>query len=280
MKSYPFKQVDVFTSVPFKGNPLAVVFDADDLSDSQMQGIANWTNLSETTFVQTSNDADYLLRIFTPDRELPFAGHPSVGSAHAIRDAGKIPADKRAIVQQCGAGMIPISIEDDSIIFVQAPSAKIRAEHIGKSRLTDVFGVETVDDGLVIDVGPIWMAVRVKGIDDLYRLTVDTGMIEMLSRDMESIGINIYTTDDSGDVHVRSFAPVAGVLEDPVCGSGNAAVAAHIRETGLIETLGSMYTAYQGKALGRDGRVNVRVDSDRIQIGGQSVTVIDGEIRL
>lgn len=280
MKSYPFKQVDVFTSVPFKGNPLAVVFDADDLNDSQMQAIANWTNLSETTFVQTSNEADYLLRIFTPDRELPFAGHPSVGSAHAIRDAGKIPADKIAIVQQCGAGMIPIRIEANNIIFVQAPTAKISDEHIGKDRLKRVFGVNTVDDGLIIDVGPIWMAVRLQSVDDLYSLIVNSGMIESLSRDMDSIGINLYAADDAGDVHVRSFAPAAGVLEDPVCGSGNAAVAAHIRETGLVEKVGSEYTAHQGKALGRDGHVRVRIDGDKIQIGGQSVTVIDGEIRL
>ena len=281
IRSLPFKQIDVFTDVPFRGNPVAVVFDADDLTDEEMQRIANWTNLSETTFIRKSERADYFLRIFSIQCELPFAGHPTIGSAFAVREAGIVPQESTSFTQECKAGVIPIIPEDD-VLMAKVPDPRFISVVKDADTLVSIFGGHKLCDetASVIDVGPVWMVTRLKNQKDLSDLCLNPDLLTKLSRQTGSVGINVYVISDDGEVHVRSFAPAVGVTEDPVCGSGNAAVAAHIRACNLHEKIGSAYTARQGSALGRDGYVQVRIENDAIMIGGRALTVIEGEIRV
>ena len=280
MPQYPFKQVDVFTDKPFYGNPVAVVFNADDISDADMKRIANWTNLSETTFICKSSSADYRLRIFTPGRELPFAGHPTIGSAHAAREAGIISGDTKEFRQDCIAGIISLSVDDEGGIHARVPRPKIAPAQMKPDELCDALGPLTCVEPLLIDVGPVWLATRLESVDALYSINIDPARITELSLAVKATGVTVYAVDEASEVHVRSFAPAEGILEDPVCGSGNAAVAAHIRDSGIIDTIGSTYTARQGAALGRNGKIQVLVDGDDVSIGGQAVTAIDGTIYL
>jgi PhzF family phenazine biosynthesis protein len=275
---YRLKQVDVFTSQAFRGNPVAVVLGADLLSDEEMQTIATWMNLSETTFVQASRKADYRLRIFSPRYELPFAGHPTVGSAHAIREANARFGGKKSLLQECGAGLVPIEVENGGEILVRVPTPKILPTKIDTDLLRRAVGEFEWADPIVVDVGPNWMVARCASCDVLYNLPVDVARLTELSNEIGSLGINVYTIDSRNRVHVRAFAPAAGVLEDPVCGSGNAAVAVHIRASKLDELVGREYVAHQGRALGRDGEVRVRLDGVDVYIGGHCVTAIDGQI--
>lgn len=280
MPQYPFKQVDVFTDKPFYGNPVAVVFNADDISDADMKRIANWTNLSETTFICKSSSADYRLRIFTPERELPFAGHPTIGSAHAAREAGIISGDTKEFRQDCIAGIISLSVDDEGGIHARVPRPKIAPAQMKPDELCDALGPLTCVEPLLIDVGPVWLATRLESVDALYSIKIDPARITELSHAVKATGVTVYAVDEASEVHVRSFAPAEGILEDPVCGSGNAAVAAHVRDTGIIDLVGSTYTARQGAALGRNGKIQVRIDGDDISIGGLAVTAIDGTIYL
>lgn len=280
MLQYPFKQVDVFTDKPFYGNPVAVVFNADDISDADMKRIANWTNLSETTFICKSSSADYRLRIFTPGRELPFAGHPTIGSAHAAREAGIISGDTKEFRQDCIAGIISLSVDDEGGIHARVPRPKIAPAQMKPDELCDALGPLTCVEPLLIDVGPVWLATRLESVDALYSIKIDPARITELSHAVKATGVTVYAVDEASEVHVRSFAPAEGILEDPVCGSGNAAVAAHVRDTGIIDLVGSTYTARQGAALGRNGKIQVRIDGDDISIGGLAVTAIDGTIYL
>ena len=280
MPQYPFKQVDVFTDKPFYGNPVAVVFNADDISDADMKRIANWTNLSETTFVCKSSSADYRLRIFTPGRELPFAGHPTIGSAHAAREAGLISSDTKEFRQDCIAGIISLSVDDEGGIHARVPRPKIAPAQMKSDELCDALGPLTCAEPLLIDVGPVWLTTRLESVDALYSINIDPAKITELSHAVKASGVTVYAVDEASEVHVRSFAPAEGILEDPVCGSGNAAVAAHIRDSGIIDIIGSTYTARQGAALGRNGKIQVRVEGEDVSIGGQAVTAIDGTIYL
>jgi PhzF family phenazine biosynthesis protein len=274
MTQLPFKQVDVFTDRPFFGNPVAVVIGADRLETAQMQRIAAWTNLSETTFLLKSTQAgtDYRLRIFTPRQELPFAGHPTVGSAHAALESGFVKARNGKLRQECGAGVLNLALEG-SRIYVRAPVAKISPAAVplfGNSR------------ALRVDVGPVWIVVDLGDAGTVDELAPDMTAIGEFSDLLHATGITVFGRTGKAEtpIHVRSFAPAHGIPEDPVCGSGNISVAAFLRETGLLRELGSSYTARQGMQVGRDGRVAVRVTPDAIEIGGEAVTCVDGTIRL
>jgi len=274
MTQLPFKQVDVFTGKPFLGNPVAVVIGADGLEAVQMQRIAAWTNLSETTFLlrPTLAGADYRLRIFTPRQELPFAGHPTVGSAHAALESGFVKAANGKLRQECGAGVLDLALEEHRI-FVRAPVPKVSAATVS------LFGDARA---LRVDVGPVWVVVDLGKAQTVDALTPDMAGIERLSDELKATGVTVFgrTGDASLPVHVRSFAPAHGVPEDPVCGSGNVSVAAFLRETGLLKEFGPAYTARQGMQVGRDGRVTVRVTAGAIEIGGEAVTCVDGTLRV
>jgi PhzF family phenazine biosynthesis protein len=274
MTHLPFKQVDVFTGKPFLGNPVAVVIGADRLKTAQMQRIAAWTNLSETTFLlrPTLAGADYRLRIFTPRQELPFAGHPTVGSAHAALESGFVKAANGKLRQECGAGVLELALEEHRI-FVRAPAPTVKT-----------VAVPLFEGALAlrVDVGPVWVVVDLGKAQAVDALIPDMSAIEEMSDELEATGVTVFgrTGDASLPVHVRSFAPAHGVPEDPVCGSGNVSVAAFLRETGLLKEFGPAYTARQGMQVGRDGRVAVRVTAGSIEIGGQAVTCVDGTLRV
>jgi PhzF family phenazine biosynthesis protein len=288
MSRHRFMQVDVFTGRALAGNPVAVVLGADDLDDAVMQRLAAWTNLSETTFVlrPTAADADYRLRIFTPRSELPFAGHPTVGSAHAVLEAGLVPADATRLVQECRAGLLPLRVERDGSarrIFVRVPEAQVRRGPAGDA-LARALGAKPADEPLVIDVGPVWLVARFGDEAAVRALRPDGAGIAQIGEAAGATGVTVFALREGpgARVVVRSFAPSAGVPEDPVCGSGNATVAAYLATTGLLARLGDTYVASQGRELGRDGEVHVRVGENgrAIEIGGQSLTVVDGQIDL
>jgi len=272
-----FKQVDVFTDTPFLGNPVAVVIGADNLDTQTMQRIARWTNLSETTFLLKSTKADYRLRIFTPRQELPFAGHPTLGSAHAAQESGFVSRKER-LVQECGAGLIELSVEPDGRIFLRGPKAKAEAvkERIPSIPLAPASAV------MKIDVGPVWVVAEVSDAAALAALKPDMTALAEWSESLRVTGVTVFApSDDSASkIHVRSFAPAHGIPEDPVCGSGNLSVAVFLRENGLLERFGKAYLARQGMQLGRDGRVSVRVHPDPIEIGGHAVTCVDGTLSV
>ena len=271
-----FKQVDVFTDQPFLGNPVAVVIGADGLDTPTMQRIACWTNLSETTFLLKSSKADYRLRIFTPRQELPFAGHPTIGSAHAAMESGFVPKRKK-LVQECGAGLIELSVEDDGRIFLKGPPAKVQRmdKQIPSIPLAPASAV------MKIDVGPVWVVAEMSDAGALAALKPDMTALAEWSESLHVTGTTVFAPsgDSVSQIHVRSFAPAHGVPEDPVCGSGNLSVAVFLREIGLLERFGKTYVARQGMQLGRDGRVSVRV-GDKIEIGGHAVTCVEGLLRL
>ena len=291
MRIVPFKQVDVFTAVPYRGNPVAVILDGEGLSDAQMQQLAAWTNLSETTFVlpPTKPGADYRVRIFTPRQELSFAGHPSVGTAHAVLEAGWARQHDHLLVMECAAGVLPISIDGDGAerrIAVQAPPAEI-----GETELTLAVALAKALRATVrqtpsprpVKVGPWWLVAELDDEDAVRALEPDMARVIELSRETDAVGIAAYARCESPDyaIVVRCFAPVDGIPEDPVTGSGNACIAAFLRANGLLPEGDASYRASQGREVGRDGYLDMTVTADgRILIGGHAVTCIDGTIRL
>ena len=249
-----------------------------------MQSIAAWTNLSETAFVctPTNQRADYRLRIFTPRRELPFAGHPTIGSAHAVLRRGFKPRTAGRLVQECGKGLVDIKIDADRLLLA-LPEPQFREPT--KSHLdavADGLGVSGADvqRAAIIDVGPVWFTVQLASGDAVRALAPDMGKLAALN----SIGITgvnvfgLYSAGTGADLEVRSFAPGDGISEDPVCGSGNGCVAALVRRNGILG--GRSYVASQGCCVGRDGRVAVEFDDDRIWLGGHAVTCIEGSLKI
>lgn len=283
MKERRFKQVDVFTRRPFRGNPVAVVLDAADLDAAAMQRIAAWTNLSETTFVlpASSAQADYRLRIFTPRAELPFAGHPTIGSAHAVLEAGVVTPKGGRLVQECGAGHIALQVEGDTL-WLEAPEAT-ESPIDGASLLQLEASLRAKPGGMprILNVGPRWLVAELAGAAAVDALVPDMAAIAGLSVRLGIGGITVFGATDSGSAayHVRSFAPAHGIPEDPVCGSGNISVAAYLGFTGRQSALATGYTARQGMQLGRDGEVSIRHVGGRILLGGGAVTCVDGALR-
>jgi PhzF family phenazine biosynthesis protein len=287
MRTVRFKQVDVFTSRPFLGNPVAVILDGQGLSDGEMARIAAWTNLSETTFVLPSAVASYRLRIFTPRAELSFAGHPTIGSAHAVLEAGLSPAGA-PLVQECAAGLIPLQVGADGAISARVPPARLtpfpHAAALGELLATPIV------DPRVVDMGSRWIVAGIGRVEGLRGLKPDLNAMAELNRRTETTGVTVYAIDDErgspAGVELRSFAPLHGIAEDPVCGSGNASVGAYLHATGgLTRFPGGRYLARQGAAVGRAGEIQVSVgvsggESPEIHIGGSAVTVIEGTIRL
>jgi PhzF family phenazine biosynthesis protein len=291
MRIVPFKQVDVFTVVPYRGNPVAVILDGEGLGDAQMQQIAAWTNLSETTFVlpPTQPGADYRVRIFTPRQELSFAGHPSVGTAHAVLEAGWARQHDHQLVMECAAGVLPIAIEGDGAerrIAVQAPPAEI-----GETDLTLAVGLSKALRATVkqspsprpVKVGPWWLVVELEDEGAVRGLAPDMARVVEISRDHDAVGVAAYARCESRDyaIVVRCFAPADGIPEDPVTGSGNACIAAFLRANAMLPDGGATYRASQGREVGRDGYLDMTVTADgRTLIGGHAVTCVDGTIRL
>jgi PhzF family phenazine biosynthesis protein len=281
IKDRAFTQVDVFTAVPLLGNPVAVLLDSDGLSPAQMQAIANWTNLSETTFVlpPTDPEAHYQVRIFTPRTELPFAGHPTLGTAHAVLAAGRVKPTGGKLIQQCAVGLVEVSVGDGVLsfrlpryAFSSAPERDIVEAAIGGTELIK-------DTPLRVDVGPHWIIAQLVSAAAVEALTPDLTALAKYDHAHATTGLTVFAEGGAGDITVRSFAPSDGLMEDPVCGSGNGAVAAYRLNAGAIND-GDAYLASQGRQVGRDGRVSVRIDGANIHVGGACVTCVEGVFRI
>lgn len=286
MRSY--KVVDAFSNKPFMGNPVAVVLDAEGLGDAEMQTIARWTNLSETTFLlpATSAEADYRLRIFTPRSELPFAGHPTIGSAHAILEAGLFAPRNGLLVQECKAGLIRIAVSGEDTartLTLSMPPANIRSLADDEvTELETILGCTVLKDEppAIIDVGAVWIVARLDSAEAVLRLTPDFARSAVFERKLGATGVTVFGRHNDGttDIEVRSFAPSCGVEEDPVCGSGNGSVG-YFRASRENVSVGRLaYTAKQGRQVGRDGLISVVAENGRVQVGGMAVTCAEGKL--
>jgi len=282
-----YKVVDVFTDRPLLGNPVAVVLDSDGLDGDTMQRIARWTNLSETTFVLPPErpEADYRLRIFTPGRELPFAGHPTLGSAHAVIEAGRVVPRGGRIVQECGAGLIGIAKTAFGLALTLPEPQLLPLAPAEVEELEAILGAPVVRNAepALVNVGPIWIVAQLASADAVLALRPDLLRSAAFERRLEATGISVFGAHATGAaaIEVRSFAPSCGVGEDPVCGSGNGAIAAFRHARGALPAASTAYVAAQGQCVGRDGRIAITVAAyGPITVGGSCVTVIDGVLRL
>lgn len=278
MSTFTFTQVDVFTDQPLKGNPLAVVHGADALSDAQMQAFAHWTNLSETTFLLQPTDpaADYRVRIFTPNEELPFAGHPTLGSCHAWLQAGGTPRVRGMVVQQCGVGLVRIRQNESGAAFA-APALKMEAvDEATLDKVLDALGLarERVRAAQWLQNGPRWLTLLLDSAETVLAVEPDHGAL----KDLAEVGlVGPYPAGSACQFELRAFAAVIGVPEDPVTGSLNAGVAQWLIERGDAP---KHYLASQGQRLGRAGRVQIEHDGRTLWVGGQSVSCVRGELML
>lgn len=292
MFSIPFKQVDVFTAERFKGNPVAVVLQADGLTSEQMQQIANWTNLSETTFVVPVTDAqaDYHVRIFTPGAELPFAGHPTIGTAHALIEAGMVAANNGILLQQCAAGIVRLRLERASNgaqwLFFELPEPKMTALDAAQiTELEAILGVAVTDASppCLVDVGPRWVIAQLS--DAKAVLGLQPNLQRMKAQDTAGRHTGVVVFGASGDaeqekIEMRAFAPAHGINEDPVCGSGAGSVGAFIRKTHQSARFGSDFLASQGAKVGRKGVMRIILSERSIQVGGNAITCVDGTLSV
>jgi PhzF family phenazine biosynthesis protein len=268
-----FAQVDVFTTEPYRGNPVAVVLDGEGLSDDEMQRFAAWTNLSETTFLlPPTGEADYRVRIFTPSLELPFAGHPTLGSCHAWLEARGETGER--MVQECEAGLVELRRTENGLAFAAPPL--VRSGEVEESlvqHLADLLRIarDEIVDAQWVDNGPGWVAVLLRSADDVLALRPATV-------DLDVGVVGPFPEGSPEAFEVRAFFPLNGATaEDPVTGSLNAGLAEWLLGSGRAT---SPYVARQGTARGRAGRVHVVRDEEAIWIGGGTVTCIAGEVEL
>ena len=301
MTTRPFQQVDVFTAVPYRGNPVAVVLDGSGLDDAELQRFARWTNLSETTFLlpPTEPTADYRVRIFTPGGELPFAGHPTLGSCHAWLKAGGQPKSAAHVVQQCTAGLIPIRREGQRLAFAAPPLKRSSPSPAVLANVAGALGLKAqqIVAAQLLDNGPVWLGLLLDEVDTVLALRPDHRALKELgqkvgvaavARAPETVGLiarsnreaRAFAGNASGTValEVRAFAAPIGVEEDPVTGSLNASLAQWLIADGHLP---EHYLAGQGQCLGRDGRLSVERDaSGQVWIGGDSIACIEGTVAL
>ncbi len=279
MTGRPFSQVDVFAATALVGNPVAVVHSAEGLSDDTMAAFARWTNLSETTFLLPPTDerADYRLRIFTPGGELPFAGHPTLGSAHAWLQAGGEPAQEGRLVQECGVGLVEVRREAGGLAF--AAPALLRSGPVEDEVLAQVresLGIPATDILATawVDNGPGWVGVQLASAEAVLALEPDFSRM----RGLEVGVIGAHAEGGPADFEVRAFCPDFSVPEDPVTGSLNAGLAVWLTGSGQAPP---SYTVRQGTAMGRRGDVRISTDDDgTIWVGGACRTLISGHLKL
>lgn len=313
MRARPFSEVDVFTAAPYRGNPLAVVLDGTDLSDQAMQSFARWTNLSETTFLLPPSDAgaaagaDYRVRIFTPGGELPFAGHPTLGTCHAwLQASGKVGSDRQSFVQECKVGLIRIRRQGTGLAFAAPPLQRSNPDPALLAKVAAALGLKAsqIIAAQLLDNGPQWLGLLLDSPQTVLQLAPNHLELKNLGqkvgvasvqaaqpaatliarsnrearafgpRSSESAGI----AESEVEIEVRAFAAPIGVNEDPVTGSFNASLAQWLIADGLAPRT---YVAAQGSCLGRAGRVHIaQDDAGQVWVGGDCVTCIDGQVNL
>ena len=278
MKTRGYSEVDVFSHTSYRGNALAVVHDADDLSAEDMQRFANWTNLSETTFLlaPSSPQADYRVRIFSAKEELPFAGHPTLGSAKAWLDAGGTTRTGGMLIQECTAGLIPIRVVDGGIAFEAPPLTRYGpVEEPLVHRIATILGIsrdKIIDVSWLVN-GPQWIGVRLSSAREVLGLRPDPGK----AGDLEIGVVGPYESEAETQFEVRAFIGGDPVWEDAVTGSLNAGLARWMIDTALVTP---PYTASQGTVLGRQGRVHISLHEGNIWVGGHVTSCIEGTVRL
>jgi len=277
MSARPFRQVDVFGTDPYTGNPVAVILGADGLTTEEMAAISAWTNLSECTFVlePTKPEADYRVRIFSLTNELPFAGHPTLGTARAWLDAGGVPEASGVVIQQCGAGLVPVRLDGDEFAFAAPPRRRSGAadpEDVAAACRLLGIDADAVVDAAWCDNGPGWLGLLLADADAVLALKPDLSPRPGLVM----VGVAGPGGED-GDLEVRTFFnDTDGPLrEDPITGSFNASLAQWLTETGRIA---APYVARQGTALGRRGRVTVSEDDGELWIGGRTHVAVSGVV--
>ena len=273
--AFQFSQVNVFSTDPLGGNPLAVVHGADGLSEARMAALARWTNLSETTFLlpPTNPDADYYVRIFTPARELPFAGHPTLGSCHAWLAAGGKPRKAGLVVQQCGVGLVRVRCEGPRLEFAAPPLIRTGAlEPEVRAKIAKALALSPSDivHHQWVDNGPGWCAVMLRSARQVLSLKPDWASLDPLK-------VGVVGPHDSGHDSAFEVRAFVGGYEDPVTGSLNASLAQWLIGAGLAE---SSYVASQGTVLQRAGRVYLRSDGKEVWVGGDVVDVVRGDVSL
>lgn len=311
MKTREFKQVDVFGVSAYLGNPLAVVLDGSDLSDQEMQHFASWTHLSETTFLLPPSEAgaaagaDYRVRIFTPGAELPFAGHPTLGTCHAWLEAGGKPKAQEVIVQECAFGLVQIRRDAARLRFAAPALQRRPVEATLLAEIAAALGVnaERIRAAQLLDNGPVWLTLLLDSRQTVLQLSPDHPALKNLgykvgvaaiesaapttvliarsnreARASSTRSVSSAVTPDLQAVEVRAFAASVGVNEDPVTGSLNASLAQWLIADGLAP---AVYIAEQGHCLGRAGRVHIEQDElGQVWVGGESVTCVEGTVKL
>lgn len=303
MKTRAYKQIDVFTATPYFGNPLAVVLSGSGLDDATMQRFARWTNLSETTFVlpPTQSTADYRLRIFTPGGELPFAGHPTLGTCHAWLEAGGQPKNKEFIVQECAKGLVNIRRDagGNRLAFAAPSLTRSAPSPVVLAQVASALGIKStqISAAQLLDNGPVWLGLLLDNPDtvlqlapnhqELAKLNIKVGvagiypaessrLIAKANREAKAFAQGESST--APDLEVRAFAACNGINEDPVTGSLNASLAQWLIADDFMP---AAYTASQGVCMGRAGQVHLHRDGQgQVWVGGQSVTCIDGQVTL
>jgi PhzF family phenazine biosynthesis protein len=272
-----FTQVDVFAKTAYLGNPVAVVLESDGLSDEQMQRFAQWENLSETTYLlpPTRPDADYRVRIFTPASELPFAGHPTLGTCHAWLESGGKPGREDVIVQECAAGLVEVQRTPDGLAFAAPPLLQEGpVEPALLPRIASQLGIDqsAIVDAAWADNGPGWVAVLLASAQEVLAL-------RPRAVDMDIGVVGVHPAGSPEAIEVRAFFRSGdATIEDPVTGSLNAAIAPWLLSTGLTI---APYVARQGTVLGRAGRVHIFREADgQIWVGGSTLTCVSGQVDL
>jgi PhzF family phenazine biosynthesis protein len=295
MKEVRYLQVDVFAEHAGGGNPLGVVFGADAWSDADMQRFAAWTNLVETTFVLTPSDAraSYRLRIFTPGKEIPFAGHPTIGSAHAALEIGRVAAHDGGLVQECGAGLLPIRVEGEGTsrrLYVQAPAARVLSTGTDDALLRAVLGDMRLGalPPAFVEGGRRWWVAEFADEASLRAWKPDHSAILALARAGDSLGLCAFAraadAKNGYQLVVRAFPAGVGIVEDPASGAANGLIAAYIAQREPHGALARGYRVSQGREMGHDATIDVRIDARAdgdaaVWVGGRSHTIIEGAIK-
>jgi PhzF family phenazine biosynthesis protein len=286
MESVRYLQLDVFAARPGGGNPLAVVLGAERWSAGDMQRFAAWTNLVETTYLLPPSQpaASYRLRIFTPSREIPFAGHPTIGSAHAALDTGLVDAAEGRLLQECGAGLLPILVEGEGAqrrLLVQAPAARVlRRGPDTDPQLAAILGDRRLGalPPAFVEGGRRWWLAELADEAQVRGWHPNHAAIAALAHASDSLGLCVFarTPGHDHDLVVRAFPAGVGIVEDPASGAANGLVAAYVAQSEPDGPLGRGYRVSQGREIGHDATILIRIEGAMVWVGGQTQTVIDG----
>jgi len=287
MRNSRYLQLDVFSARAGGGNPLGVVVDATDWTGEHMQAFAAWTGLVETTFVLPASTpaASYRLRIFTPTREIPFAGHPTIGSAHAVLETGAAAPKDGRLVQECGAGLLPIRIDGDGgarNLFVQAPAARVLPEGLDDVPLLRTALGDCKLGALrpvFVEGGRRWWIAEFADESELRAWQPDHAAIGALAKATDSLGLCVFARSaaaDGYDLVVRAFPAGVGIVEDPASGAANGLIAAWIAQSEPHGALARGYRVSQGREIGRDASILIVIEGSEVWVGGRTHTIIDG----